>query len=140
MKTRIITQAGDSGPNLAISFNAADIAAYTSGAAQAGLSVLAGTKVQVVGMKLVTAFDRSGTGALAVTVGDGDAANALQASTVLAVDGTEILYHVGGSAKAYLVDDTVDFFFTDAGSMAYTTGEVVFYLRVDDLNSWPVPV
>lgn len=140
MKTRILSYAEKAmvGADIAVTFDYADVAAATSGAAIAALSVLAGTKVQVVGMKLSTAFDITGTGALAVTVGDGGAANALQASTVLAVDGTEIPYHVGGSAKVYLVDDTVDVFFTDGTSMAYTSGSVTFYFRVENMNEWPV--
>jgi hypothetical protein len=109
---------------------------YSSTAANAAFSVTAGTKVQCVGMKLPTAFERPLTGALAVTVGDGDAADALMASTVIALDGTEILYHIGGSAKAYLANDTVDVFFTDAGSMAYTSGEVWFYFSVSDMTKW----
>lgn len=125
------------GADIGITIDYNDVAGYTSGAAQALLSVKAGTIVQVVGMKLNTAFDRSGTGALAVTVGDGDSATALQASTVIAVDGTEILYHVGGSPKAYLADDTVDAFFTDAGGMTYTSGSVTFYLKVVNLNEMP---
>lgn len=124
------------GADVAISYDYVDVAALTSGVASNMLSVLAGTKVQCVGMVLNTAFDITGTGALAVTLGDGGSATALQASTVLAVDGTEILYHVGGSAKVYLVDDTVDAFFTDATSMAYTSGKVTFYLRIEDMNKW----
>lgn len=124
------------GADVAVSFDYVDIAAASSGAAINMFSVLAGTKVQCVGMRLLTAFDVSGTGALAVTIGDGGAANSLQASTVIAVDGTEITYHVGGSAKVYTADDTVDAFFTDATSMAYTSGKVIFYLRVEDMNKW----
>lgn len=124
------------GYDVAISFDYTDVAAATSGTAVAALSVLAGTRVQCLGYVMSTAFDVSGTGALAVTVGDGGAANSLMASSVLAVDGTEVFYHVGGSAKVYLADDTVDVFFTDATSMAYTSGKITFYLSVSDMNKW----
>jgi len=124
------------GADVAVSFDFNDIAAATSGTAINMISVLAGTKVQCVGMVLNTAFDVSGTGALAVSLGDGGSATAVQASTVIAVDGTEILYHVGGSAKVYTADDTVDAFFTDATSMAYTAGKVTFYLALSDMNKW----
>ena len=142
MKTRILsnTEMREFNANMAVSFDYNDVAAASTGVAVNGISVLAGTKVQVVGMVLNTAFDITGTGALAVTVGDGGSATALQASTVIAADGTEILWHVGGSAKVYLVDDTVDWFFTDATSMAYTSGKVTFYLNVANLNELPVPV
>ena len=140
MKTRILSFAEKvtTGADLAVTFDYTDVAAATSGAAVPTIGVQAGTKVQVVGMKLNTAFDRAGTGALAVTVGDGDSATALQASTVIAVDGTEILYHAGGSPKVSLVDDNVDVFFTDAGGMTYTSGSVTFYFRVENMNEWPV--
>jgi len=55
----------------------------------------------------------------------------------VALDDTEILYHVGGSAKVYLVDDTVDVFWT-ASSMAYTSGKLAVYLAVEDMNKWPI--
>jgi hypothetical protein len=124
------------GADVAIMFDYADVAAVASGVAINALSVLAGTRVKCLGYKMATAFDVTGTGALAVTVGDGGAANSLMASSVIAVDGTEIFYHVGGSEKVYLVDDTVDVFFTDATSMAYTAGKITFYLAVSDMNEW----
>lgn len=124
------------GADVAVMFDHVDIATYTSGAAQAAFSVLAGTRVKCLGYRMPTAFDVTGTGALAATVGDGGSATALMASSVLAVDGTEIFYHVGGSEKVYLVDDTVDVFFTDATSMAYTSGKVIFYFAVSDMNKW----
>lgn len=140
MLTRILTKTEEeiTGATLAIIFDYADIAAATSGVAIPALSVLAGTKVQCVGYKQITAFDRSGTGAAALTVGDGDSATALMASTVIAVDGTEITYHIGGSAKVYLADDSVDLFVTDAGSMTYTSGKGILYFKVTDMNKWPV--
>lgn len=122
--------------DVAVMFDYNDVAAATSGAAINALSVLAGTRVKCLGYRMPTAFDVTGTGALAVTVGDGGSATALMASSVLAVDGTEIFYHVGGSEKVYLVDDTVDVFFTDATSMAYTSGKVIFYFAVQDMNKW----
>lgn len=124
------------GADVAVMFDFNDIATFTSGAAQAALSVLAGTRVKCLGYRMPTAFDVTGTGALAATVGDGGSATALMASSVLAVDGTEIFYHVGGSEKVYLVDDTVDVFFTDVTSMAYTHGKVIFYFAVSDMNKW----
>lgn len=139
MKTRILslTEKTITGADVLFQFDYNDIAGYTSGAAQSILATLAGNKAQIVGMKLITPFDRTGTGALAVTVGDSSAANALQASTVLALDGSYISYHVGGSAKVYTAADNIQFTFTDAGSMAYTVGEVVFYARLEDVNRWP---
>lgn len=125
------------GADVAVTYDYTDIATFTSGAAQAALSILAGTRVKCLGYRMPTAFDVSGTGALAATVGDGGSATALMASSVLAVDGTEVFYHVGGSEKVYLVDDTVDVFFTDATSMAYTSGKVTFYFAVTDMNRWP---
>lgn len=138
MKVRILSKTEKDlfGADMAVVTDFNDVAVATSAAALTGFSVLAGTKVQCVGMKMTTAFDRAGTGALAVTVGDGVSATGLQASTVLAVDGTEVFYHVGGNALVYTVDDTVDLFFTDAGGMAYTVGEVVHYFRVEDMNRW----
>jgi hypothetical protein len=47
-----------------------------------------------------------------------------------------VFYHVGGSPVAYLADDTVDVFFTDATSMTYTSGKVTFYLSVENMNKW----
>lgn len=140
MKTRIASEVEKAqfGYDIAITYDYADVAAATTGTAVAALSVLAGTKVQVVGHKLTTAFDITGTGALTLSVGDGGSATALMAASVIAVDGTEVLWHVGGSAKVYLVDDTVDLFWTDATSMAYTSGQGVVYLRVEDMNKWPV--
>lgn len=140
MKTQVLsnTDKRDFNANLAVTLDYTDVAASTSGSAINMFSVLAGTKVQCVGMKLNTAFDVTGTGALALTVGDGGAANALMASTVVAVDGTEVYYTAGGSAKVYLVDDTVDAFFTDATSMAYTVGSVTLYFQVEDLNVLPI--
>lgn len=139
MKTRILsaTDKREFNANVAVTLDYTDVAALTSGAALAILSVLAGTKVQCVATKLNTAFDITGTGALAFTIGDGVSATALHASTVIAVDGTEILYTAGGSAKAYTVDDTVDIFFTDATSMAYTSGSLTVYLQVEDLTKLP---
>lgn len=124
------------GADIAVMVDYTDVATYTSAAAVALFSVLAGTRVKCLGYQMETAFDRSGTGALAATVGDGGSATALMASSVLAVDGTEIFYHVGGSEKVYLVDDTVDAFFTDAGGMTYTSGKVTFYFAVSDMNKW----
>lgn len=140
MKTLILsaTDKREFNANVALTLDYTDVAALTSGAAKALISVLAGTKVQCVGAKLNTAFDITGTGALAFTIGDGGSATALHASTVIAADGTEILYTAGGSAKAYTVDDTVDIFFTDATSMAYTSGSLTVYLQVEDLNKLPI--
>lgn len=139
MKTRILskTEKDLTGADLMLVFDYADVAAATSTVAVNVLSVLAGMKVQVVGAKLVTAFDITGTGALTFSVGDGGSATALTAAFQVALDDTEILYHVGGSAKVYLVDDTVDVFWT-ASSMAYTSGELAVYLRVEDTNKWPI--
>jgi len=140
MKTRWLSKTDEeiTGANLALILDYTDVAAATTATAVPSLSVLAGTKVQVVGFKLNTAFDISGTGALTVSVGDGGSATALMAAIVVAVDGTEILYHVGGSPKVYLVDDTVDLFWTDATSLAYTSGKCTFYLKVQDINTWAV--
>lgn len=144
MKTRLLSNAESllqRGANMAVSFDYTDVAAATSGTAINAINVLAGTPVQCLGYQMPTAFDITGTGALAVTVGDGGAANALMASSVIAVDGTEVFYHIGGSAKVYLADDTVDVFFTDATSMAYTSGEIVFYFYVGQpMNKWQRPV
>lgn len=124
------------GADVAVAFDFNDVAAATSTVAVNALSILAGTRVKCLGYVMPTAFDITGTGALAATVGDGGSATALMASSVLAVDGTEVFYHVGGSEKVYLVDDTVDVFFTDASSMAYTSGKVVFYFAVSNMNDW----
>jgi hypothetical protein len=112
-----------------------DVALATSTVAVNALSVLAGHKVQVVGIRLKTPFDITGTGNLTLSVGDGSSATALSAAIQVALDDTEILYSAGGSAKTYTVDDTVDLFWT-ASSMAYTSGEVAIYLAVDNLNDW----
>jgi hypothetical protein len=140
MKTKILsaTDKREFNANVAITLDYADVAAQTSGAALSIISVLAGAKVTCVGTKLNTPFDVTGTGALAFTIGDGGSATALHASTVIALDGTEILYTAGGSPKVYLVDDTVDIFFTDATSMAYTVGSLTVYLQVENLNELPV--
>lgn len=139
MKTRILskTEKELTGADIALIFDFNDVAAATSTVAVNVLSVLAGHKVQCVGAKLITAFDISGSGNLTLSLGDGGSATALTAAFQVAVDDTEILYHVGGSAKVYLVDDTVDAFWT-ASSMAYTSGEVAVYLRVEDMNKWPI--
>jgi hypothetical protein len=121
------------GAVLAVTYTWEDVDGFTSATAVPIFNVTAGTKVQCVGMRLNTAFDITGTGALALSVGDGGSATALMASTVIAVDGTEILYSVGGSEKVYLVDDAVDAFFTDATSMAYTSGSVTLFFNIIDL-------
>lgn len=131
------TEEALNGANCAIVFDFNDIAAATTATAVTALSVLAGHKVQVVGYKQITAFDRSGTGAATLNVGDGNSATSLMAAIVIAVDGTEIIYHIGGSPVVYLVDDTVDFFWTDSGSMAYTSGKGVVYLHVQYMPDWP---
>lgn len=140
MKTRILsfTEKTLMGADIALTLDFNDVAAATTATAANPTSVLAGHKVQVVGMKLNTAFDVTGTGALTISVGDGGSATALMAAVVVAVDGTEVYWHVGGSAKVYLVDDTVDIFWTDATSMAYTSGSLTLYLRVENMNEWPV--
>lgn len=141
MKTRILskTEKELTGADIALVLDYADAAAATDTVAVNALSVLAGHKVQVVGMKLLTAFDGAGTGNLTISVGDGGSATALMAAVQVAVDDTEILYHVGGSAKVYLVDDTVDVFWDTTGVAitVYTTGELVLYLSVSDMNKWP---
>ncbi len=124
------------GYDVAVAYDFNDVAAATSGVAVNGPAILAGAKVQCVGHRLITAFDVSGTGALTVSAGDGGSATALMAASVIAVDGTEVFWHVGGSAKVYLVDDTIDLFFTDATSMAYTVGKGIMYFKVDDMNQW----
>lgn len=141
MKLQILSKTdGDlfGGANIAVTWDFNDIAGYTSAAAQNVLAILAGTKAQCLGMKLNTAFDVSGTGALTIQVGDTGSANSLLASTVIAVDGTEILYAIGGSAKAYVTADTIQATFTDATSMAYTVGSVTVYLFVRNLNDLPI--
>jgi hypothetical protein len=137
MPTTIVlskTQQELTGSLLAVTYTWEDVDGYTSATAVPIFDVKAGSKVQCTGMRLNTAFDVSGTGALALSVGDGGSATALLASTVIAVDGTEILYHVGGSEKVYLVDDAVDAFFTDATSMAYTSGSVTLFFNIIDLT------
>lgn len=139
MKTTILSSADrlHFGANVALTLDYADAAAATTTVAVPALSVLAGTKVQVVGLKLNTAFDIAGTGNLTLSVGDGDSATALMAALQMAVDNTEILYHIGGSAKVYTADDAVDVFWT-ASSMAYTSGSVTLYLSVANLNELPI--
>jgi hypothetical protein len=103
------------------------------------ISVLAGTQVQVMGMKLVTPFDGTGTGNLTVSVGDGGSATTLLAATQVALDDTEVLYSAGtGTRKVYLVDDTVDVFWDTTGVAitVYTTGELNLYLKVTNMNAW----
>lgn len=139
MLTRILSKTEKEifGANIALVLDFNDVAAATSTVAATPTSVLAGTKAQVVGLKLVTAFDITGTGNLTVSVGDGNSATALMAAVQVAVDNTEILYHIGGSAYVYLVDDTIDIFWT-ASSMAYTSGKLVLYLSIADMNEWPI--
>ena len=135
MKTSLCSKLETEGEVIAIAFDVNDVAAATSTVAVAALAVLAGTRVQCLGYRMTTAFDITGTGDLTMSFGDGGSATALMAAAVLAVDGTEIYYHVGGSAKVYLVDDNVDVFFT-ATSMAYTSGKVIAYFLVSDMNKW----
>jgi hypothetical protein len=73
------------GACLAVTYTWEDVDGYTSATAVPIFDVKAGTKVQCVGMRLNTAFDVSGTGALALSVGDDASATALLASTVIAV-------------------------------------------------------
>lgn len=124
------------GADVAVAFDFNDVAASTSGAAIACFTALAGMKVQCLGYRMPTAFDVTGTGALAVTLGDSGSVTRLMASSVLAVDGTEVFYHVGGSAYVYLTDTAVNAYFTDATSMAYTSGKIIFYFKVEDINKW----
>lgn len=136
MKTSLCSKHEAEGEIIAVALDFNDVAAATSATAVAVLSVLAGTRVKCLGYRMPTAFDITGTGALTMSFGDGGSATALMAAAVLAVDGTEIYYHVGGSEKVYLVDDTVDVFFTDASSMAYTSGKVIAYFQVQNMNKW----
>lgn len=142
MLTRILSKTEQDlyGANMALVLEAADAAAATDATAVNVLSVPAGMKVQVVGMKLVTAFDGTGTGNLTISVGDGDSATALMAAVQVALDDTEILYHVGGSPKVYLAADTVDVFWDTTGVAitVYNTGKLVIYLAVNDMNKWPI--
>jgi len=142
MLTRLLTKTEEdiTGASMALILDYTDAAAATDATAVNALSVLAGHKVQVVGMKLITAFDITGTGNLTISVGDGGSATALMAAVQVAADDTEILYHVGGSAKVYLVDDTVDVFWDTTGvSLAnYTSGKLALYLKVTNMNQWPV--
>ena len=138
MKTRVLskTEKDLTRADIALILDYNDVAAATSTVAATPTSVLAGMKCQVVGMKLKTVFDITGTGNLTISVGDGGSATSLMAAVQVAVDNTEILYHIGGNAVVYLVDDTIDIFWT-ASSMAYTSGELVLYLAVEDMNRWP---
>jgi hypothetical protein len=100
----------------------------------------AGTSFKLVGMRLVTAFDCSGTGNLTLSVGYGGAETAFLAATQVALDQTEILYSAGtGTQTAFTTTDTVDAFFDSSGVnlSTYTSGEVVLYFRADDLNRLP---
>ncbi len=140
MKTQILSKTdGDlfGGANMALTLDFNDVAAATTTVAVNAIAVLAGAKAQVLGLKLNTAFDITGTGNLTLSVGDGNSATSLMAAVQVAVDNTEILYHVGGSPIVYLADDTIDLFWT-AASMAYTSGSVTLYLFVRNLNDLPI--
>lgn len=142
MKTRVLskTEKDLTRADIALVLDFNDAAAATDATAVNVVSVLAGHKCQVVGMKVLTAFDCSGTGNLTISVGDGGSATALMAAVQVAVDDTEVLWHVGGSAKVYLVDDTIDVFWDTTGVAlsTYTSGELVVYLAIEDMNRWPV--
>ena len=136
MQTRILTPSEKrqfrADVALVLDFN--DVAAATSTVAVPSLSVLAGTKVQCVGLRLVTAFN---SGSLTLSIGDGNSATSLTSAVQMATGSTPIAYHVGGSAVVYLVDDTVDVFWT-CSNMAKTSGKVVVYLAVEDMNKLPI--
>jgi len=138
MKVAVLSKTDQelTGANIAVALDFNDIAASTSGAAIALFTAPVGTKVQCVGYRLETAFDVSGTGALAVTIGDSGSATRLCASAVLAVDGTEVFYHVGGNPYVYLSELAVNAYATDATSMAYTAGKVIYYFSVNDMTKW----
>ena len=72
----------------------ADLTTATTNTAQALTNAIpAGTAVECVGMRLVTAFDTANTnytGSLALIVGDGSDTDLFLASTELASDGTEV--------------------------------------------------
>jgi hypothetical protein len=100
----------------------------------------AGTAVAYRGFNLTTAFDFSDASinSLAITVGDGGSANRFQASTQIAVDGTEIFYGVPAALSQpypYEAADTVDCFFTAAGGGSptlaeATSGQIEFYFHI----------
>lgn len=113
-------------------------------------AVPAGAQVRNVGVKLVTAFDDSGSGdELNITVGDGDDADGYitSASSQLHVDATEISYIANTGAlldnengKVYTADDTIDIVFTpnvstgtDYSLNELTQGEVVIKFDIAKL-------
>ena len=108
------------------------------------IPVAAGEEITRAGVKLVTAFNDSGSGdELGIEVGDGTDPNGYITAAVIHVDGTEITwvsdsgaYIEGGDAgdrgKLYLADDTIDILITpnaatgDDYSLAeLTAGELV---------------
>lgn len=116
------------------------------------IPVKAGEVVDNVGVKLVTAFDDSGSGdELNVEVGDGADPNGYITSAQLHVDATEISYvantgalSIGGSGargKLYTADDTVDILITpnvstgtDYSLDELTQGELVVTVQSRDIN------
>jgi len=116
------------------------------------IPVLAGERVSSVGVKLITAFDDSGSGdELNVEVGDGADPNGYITSAALHTDQTEIstvantgALVVGGSGargKLYTADDTVDVLFTpnvstgtDYSLDELTAGEVLITVYAESYN------
>jgi hypothetical protein len=124
-------------------------AANNSSTPLALVTVPKGFVVSVVAVRLENevGFDFSDTGIDSLTLKIGDGGDDDRHLTVLqlAEDGTEIEYFVpvlSTSPYAYLVEDTVDAIFTVAtgGSPLLsetTSGAVLIYLRLDDLNQLP---
>lgn len=116
------------------------------------IPVKAGQVVDTVGVKLITAFDDSGSGdELDVSVGDGSDADGYITNADIHTDQTEITYVantgayvVGGSGargKLYTADDTIDIVFTpnvstgtDYSLSELTAGELEVKVFYKDLN------
>ena len=137
MKTRELSKTEQDifGSNLALILSWEDANAATTATAVESLSVLAGTKVQVVGARLITTFGGGGA-SLQVSLGWGGTGDALCGAFEVSADGTYIAYYAGGNAWVPLVADTVDVFWTGL-DLTYTSGKLVFYLAVNDLNKLP---
>ena len=123
---------------------AADLAALTSGTAQAVIpnndaavfnTFVAGLHVSKVVPRVVTAFTSSGGAITTLTLSLGDGGSGIR--FVNAQDGKTIAWGVSYTSKyVYTVADTIDFTATIVGQTmaSINAGQVDFYLQLEDAS------
>ena len=113
------------------------------GSSDAGTTLVAGTRMKLIGMSNPTGFAFSDSGnACSITVGDSGSANRYLASTAL-ISGGNTAYSIGTGTEFVLTtaDNFIVAFTGQSGKQLNlaTAGSVTFYLKADDMTQWPTP-